>query len=259
MEGSKATRKAWVGGNWKCNGNRESIKKLVDDLNAGSSSTNGVEVVVAPPFVYIETAQATLNKEAYAIAVQNLYHKSGAFTGEISAEMVKDLNVPWAILGHSERRHVFGETDELMGPKTAQALALGIYVAACVGEKLDEREAGRTNEVVFAQLKAIAANVKDWSKVVIAYEPVWAIGTGKTASPEQAQEVHKDIREWLTANVSAEVSAATRIVYGGSVKPDNAADLAKQPDVDGFLVGGASLKASDFLPIVSAASHKAAL
>eukprot|EP01087_Luapelamoeba_hula_P021098 TRINITY_DN730_c0_g1_i1.p1 TRINITY_DN730_c0_g1~~TRINITY_DN730_c0_g1_i1.p1 ORF type:complete len:269 (-),score=67.45 TRINITY_DN730_c0_g1_i1:64-849(-) len=254
MEGA-AARKPWVGGNWKCNGSRDATKKLVEDLNAGSVPGSQVDVVVSPSFLYIQTVQSTLTKEI-AVAAQNLHHKSGAFTGEVSVEMVKDLDIPWVILGHSERRHVFGESDELIAQKTAQALAHGIKIAACVGEKLEEREADKTKEVVFAQLKAISGSVKEseWGNVVIAYEPVWAIGTGKTASPEQAQEVHAEIRKWLSDNVSAQVSASTRIVYGGSVKADNAEELAKQGDVDGFLVGGASLKAADFLPIIQAAA-----
>merc|ERR1712117_896737 len=155
------------------------------------------------------------------------------------------------LLGHSERRHVFGETDELIGEKVAFALEQGLNIIPCIGEKLEERQAGKTNDVCFKQLKAIADKVSDWSKVVIAYEPVWAIGTGKTATPEQAQEVHELLRKWISANISAEVAASIRIIYGGSVTGGNCKELAKKPDIDGFLVGGASLK-PEFVEIINA-------
>ena len=165
--------------------------------------------------------------------------------------MLKDLNIDWVILGHSERREIFKESDEEIGQKVAHALKAGLKVMACVGEKLEEREADKTTEVVFRQLAAIAKHVQDWTHVVIAYEPVWAIGTGKVATPQQAQEVHKDIRGWLKKNVSAHVAESTRIMYGGSVNGGNAATLAQEEDVDGFLVGGASLK-PEFVTICNA-------
>ncbi|XP_026698811.1 triosephosphate isomerase [Athene cunicularia] len=165
--------------------------------------------------------------------------------------MIKDIGATWVILGHSERRHVFGESDELIGQKVAHALAEGLGVIACIGEKLDEREAGITEKVVFEQTKAISDNVKDWSKVVLAYEPVWAIGTGKTATPQQAQEVHEKLRGWLKSHVSDAVAQSTRIIYGGSVTGSNCKELASQHDVDGFLVGGASLK-PEFVDIINA-------
>ncbi|KAJ1551351.1 triosephosphate isomerase [Cladochytrium tenue] len=167
--------------------------------------------------------------------------------------MLKDIGVSWTILGHSERRDIFGESDEFVGKKVAYAIAQGLSVIACVGEKLEHREAGLTSEVVFRQLKAIAAELKpaDWAAVVVAYEPVWAIGTGKVATPAQAQEVHKDIRGWLTENVSAEVAEATRILYGGSVNAKNSTELQKELDIDGFLIGGASLT-GDFATIAAA-------
>jgi triosephosphate isomerase len=165
--------------------------------------------------------------------------------------MIKDLGCEWVILGHSERRHIFGESDELIADKVLHALDAGLSVIACIGEKLDEREAGNTEAVVFRQTKAIADKIKSWDKVVLAYEPVWAIGTGKTATPEQAQEVHAKLRDWLKANVSEQVAKKTRIIYGGSVTADNAKDLVKGGDIDGFLVGGASLK-PDFIHIVNA-------
>lgn len=165
--------------------------------------------------------------------------------------MIKDVGCGWVILGHSERRNIFEETDELVGEKVFQALAEGLKVIACIGELLSEREAGKTMEVVSRQIKAIADKVADWNNVVIAYEPVWAIGTGVTATPEQAQEVHRMLRGWLQDNVSGEVSSKTRIIYGGSVNAKNCKELAKNEDVDGFLVGGASLK-PEFVQIINA-------
>lgn len=165
--------------------------------------------------------------------------------------MLKDIGIEWVILGHSERREIFRETDDEIGLKVAHALKAGLKVMACIGEKLEEREANKTTEVVVRQLAAIAKHVSDWTNVVIAYEPVWAIGTGKVATPDQAQEVHKDIRAWLKEKVSAEVAEATRIMYGGSVNGGNAATLAKEEDIDGFLVGGASLK-PEFVTICNA-------
>lgn len=175
--------------------------------------------------------------------------KTGAYTGEIAADMIADNGIDWVITGHSERRTIFKESDELVAEKTEYAISKGISVIACIGELLEEREAGNTMKVNERQLTAIAAKVSDWSKVVVAYEPVWAIGTGKVATPAQAQEVHKALRSWLAANVSAEVAEATRIIYGGSVKPKNSDELAGQPDIDGFLVGGASLK-PDFIAVI---------
>ncbi|XP_055136835.2 triosephosphate isomerase isoform X2 [Symphalangus syndactylus] len=208
------SRKFFVGGNWKMNGQKLDPK--------------------------------------IAVAAQNCYKvTNGAFTGEISPGMIKDCGATWVVLGHSERRHVFGESDELIGQKVAHALAEGLGVIACIGEKLDEREAGITEKVVFEQTKVIADNVKDWSKVVLAYEPVWAIGTGKTATPQQAQEVHEKLRGWLKSNVSDAVAQSTRIIYGGSVTGATCKELASQADVDGFLVGGASLK-PEFVDIINA-------
>merc|ERR1712055_498952 len=175
----------------------------------------------------------------------------GAFTGEQSPQMVLDCGAKWAVLGHSERRNVFGETDQLIGEKVGFALQAGLNVIPCFGEKLEEREAGKTMEVCYQQLTAIANNVSDWSRVVLAYEPVWAIGTGKTASPAQAQEVHSAVRKWLAEKAGPTVAAETRILYGGSVTAANCRELAACPDIDGSLVGGASLK-PDFIKIINA-------
>ncbi|XP_064642924.1 triosephosphate isomerase-like [Lineus longissimus] len=248
-------RKFFVGGNWKMNGSKASISALVDNLNK-----NGVvettEVVVAPPPVYLDFTREKLNK-AFGVAAQNCYKcASGAFTGDISPEMIKDCGCEWVILGHSERRHVFGESDQLIGEKCAYALKAGLKIIPCIGEKKEEREAGKTEEVCFRQLEAIKANVNDWSRVVLAYEPVWAIGTGLTATPEQAQEVHAQLRKWLADNISAEVSANLRILYGGSVNAKNCNELAAKPDVDGFLVGGAALK-PEFIEIIKSGKNQA--
>lgn len=247
-----SNRKFFVGGNWKMNGNKQSIDGICQFLNESGCNPN-TEVVVAPPAIYLEYVRQKLDQRI-GVSAQNCYKvASGAFTGDNSAEMVKDVGCGWVILGHSERRHVFGESDQLVGEKVAFSLKTGLSVIPCVGEKLDEREAGQTTNVCFRQLKAIADNTSDWSRVVIAYEPVWAIGTGKTATPAQAQEVHAEIRKWLAENVSRDVAASVRILYGGSVTADNCRELASQPDIDGFLVGGASLK-PDFIKIINARS-----
>ena len=251
-------RKFFVGGNWKCNGTIDEVKKIVNLLNDGKvPSPDCVEVVVSPPYVFLPLVKSTLRPD-FQVAAQNCWvKKGGAFTGEVSAEMLKNLEVPWVILGHSERRALLGETNEFVGDKVAYALSQGLKVIACVGETLEQREAGSTVEVVAAQTKAIAEKVKDWTNIVLAYEPVWAIGTGKVASPAQAQEVHCELRKWLHANTSPEVAASTRIIYGGSVNGANSKELAGQPDLDGFLVGGASLK-PEFIDIINAAEVKKA-
>lgn len=231
------------------NGDKASIDKIVAFLNAGPRDPN-VEVVVAPPAPYLEYVKERVQKPI-EVSAQNAYKvPKGAFTGEISPAMLKDLGLNWVILGHSERRHIFGESDELVAEKVVHALAEGLSVIFCCGEKLDEREAGQTKDVNYRQIQALIAKKVDWSKIVIAYEPVWAIGTGKTATPEQAQEVHAWIREYLNEKASPEVAENTRILYGGSVTAENAAELGKKPDVDGFLVGGASLK-PDFIKIIN--------
>ena len=174
----------------------------------------------------------------------------------LSPDMIKDLGLEWVILGHSERRIIFKESDEVIGKKISHAIATGLKVIACIGEQIEEREANQTEEVLSKQLKAAASSIKDWSKVVIAYEPVWAIGTGKTATPDIAQTTHNFIRNWLKQNVSEEVSNTTRILYGGSVKSSNSKELAALPDVDGFLVGGASLISQEFVDIINSVVAK---
>jgi len=235
------------------NGNKASIDAIAKNLK--DCAADGVDVVVSPPTLYLEYTRKAVKKEI-GVAAQNCYKcEKGAFTGDISPEMIKDVGCEWVILGHSERRNVFGESDELVGEKVKYALSTGLKVIPCIGEKLEEREAGTTNDVVFKQMKAIIANVEagKWCDVVIAYEPVWAIGTGKVATPEQAQQVHLDLRKWLADNVSADVAKSVRIIYGGSVSGGNCKELAKKEDIDGFLVGGASLK-PEFSEIINARS-----
>jgi len=246
-------RQFFVGGNFKMNpASREAKRKLVDALNEASLDPN-VEVVIAPPSIYLIPV-AELVRNGVKVAAQNCYIKlSGAFTGEISPAQLADAGIPYVILGHSERRTLFHESSELVAEKTRVALDNGLSVILCVGETLQEREANKTAEVVQEQLKPVVKLLKDedWAKVVIAYEPVWAIGTGKVATSAQAQQAHADIRAFLVKSVSPAVAESTRIIYGGSVTAANAKELATQPDVDGFLVGGASLK-PEFVDIVNA-------
>jgi len=211
-----------------------------------------VEVVVSPPALYLIPLAESIRKDI-KIAAQNCYFKdSGAFTGEISPAQLVDAQIPYVILGHSERRTLFHETSEEVAQKTSAALAKGLSIILCIGETLHEREAGETGKVCQSQLKAVVDVLKesDWSKIVIAYEPVWAIGTGKVATPQQAQEAHADIRSFLSKAVSSAVADSTRIIYGGSVNGGNCKELSTLPDVDGFLVGGASLK-PEFVQIVN--------
>lgn len=240
-----------MGGNWKMNGNRASIDEICGWLAAGPLDP-AVEVVVGVPGCYLHYVSQKLTATQVAVAAQNCYKAAnGAFTGELSPGMIQDCGASWVILGHSERRNVFGEADQMVGEKVGFALQAGLSVIPCIGEKLEEREADQTTEVVFRQLSALKPHITDWTRVVLAYEPVWAIGTGKTATPAQAQEVHQAIRGWLAEQVSQEVANATRILYGGSVSAANCRELAQCPDIDGSLVGGASLK-KDFIQIVNA-------
>ena len=256
---SSSLRRTFVGGNWKCNGTLDFASKFPKDVlrNLAFDQKN-VDVVVAPSAIHIPTVQQALAGSHVQVSAQNSsLTGNGAFTGEMSAEMIVDHGLNWVILGHSERRHVFGESDEVVGKKTARALEHGLSVMACIGEQLSEREAGKTDAVNARQLAAIREHVSDWSKIVVAYEPVWAIGTGVTASPEQAQEAHEVVRSWIKSNVSAEAANSIRILYGGSVTDKNADELIAKPDVDGFLVGGASLKPA-FHEIVRACNdHRA--
>lgn len=244
-----------VGGNWKCNGNIAFAKSFpVDVLNKLKFDPKKVEVVVAPTALHLSTVQSVL-KNNVNVATQNLsLTADGAFTGEFSVAMIKDMGVSYTLTGHSERRTLYGESDKDVAKKTKLAVDSGFTVLACIGELLQERESGKTKDVNNRQLNAIRELCDDWSNIVIAYEPVWAIGTGKTATPQIAQDTHAEIRQWLAANVSKEAAASVRILYGGSVTDANAAELIAMEDIDGFLVGGASLKPA-FTQIVDACQN----
>lgn len=229
---------------------------LAQAVAQGVKQANGVEIAVLPPSVYVHAVSAVLAGTPVRWGVQNVYWRpNGAYTGEISVAMAKDLGCSYVIIGHSERRHILGETDEDVNNKVRAVLAGGLSPIICVGETLEEREAGVTLAVVERQLLAALAGVSsaEANRVVIAYEPVWAIGTGRNATPEQAEEVHAELRKLLAGRYNGEMAGAIRIQYGGSVKPENARDLLGQPNIDGALVGGASLKADQFLQIVAAA------
>jgi len=240
-----------VGGNWKCNpGKVADATALVAKWKEVSFDKSKVEVVIAPAALHISTVMPDLEAIGMQVSAQNCSKTgAGAFTGEWSTEMLSDLGIGWTLIGHSERRSKYGETDEDTAVKVEKALAAGIKVMLCIGELLEEREAGKTDEVNKRQLAACIPKISDWDKIVIAYEPVWAIGTGKVATPDQAEETHAAIRAYLKEAVSAEVAEKVRIQYGGSVSPDNCADLISKPNIDGFLVGGASLKPT-FMDIV---------
>jgi triosephosphate isomerase len=236
--------------------NRQQAVELAKGVVAGAQKFPHVELAVCPPSIYLEAVRQVLASSAVGLGAQNMCHEaSGAFTGEISAAMLLDVGCQYVILGHSERRHLLGETDEQVNRKLLAALSAGLVPIVCVGELLKEREAGKTAEVIRRQFEGSLAGITadQMRKVVIAYEPVWAIGTGKVATPEQAQEVHLDLRKLIAARYNADLAQSIRIQYGGSVKPSNAADLLSQADIDGALVGGASLKAEEFLGIVAGA------
>ena len=245
-------RKPVIAGNWKMYKTVSAAVALVREIAEGVRE-GGPEVLVFPPFTAIVAVVQATRGTALRVGAQNMhFEKEGAFTGEVSPLMVKDTGATHVLLGHSERRHVFGEDDELVAKKTRAAVDAGLVPVVCVGETLPEREAGRTLEVVERQLERALRSLgaDDVGRAIVAYEPVWAIGTGKVATPEQAQEVHAFIRKRLAVTHGDPVAAATRVLYGGSVKPDNIGGLMAMPDVDGALVGGASLAASTFLPIV---------
>jgi len=253
-----ADRRPYVGGNWKMNLHRTECRDLAEGVNAGFKAGDQMDVAIFPAFPYLAEVAAVLERigGSVKLGAQDVYfEQNGAFTGEVSASMLKDVGVEVVLVGHSERRHVLGENDELINAKLLAALEAGFEVILCVGEKLDQREAGKTDAVNMAQTLAGLAGVQanQMSRVTIAYEPVWAIGTGKTATAEDAQLAHKHIREVLAFGLFDEdLAQSVRIQYGGSVKPSNAANLMAQPDVDGGLVGGASLKIQDFLEICEA-------
>lgn len=251
-------RRPLVAGNWKMNGSRVSIRALIEGIRRDLASVRTAEVAVCPPYPYLREVEDLLDGTAVAIGAQDVAeHDAGAYTGEVSARMLCDFGCRYAIVGHSERRQYYGDTDAVVAGKFACALASGLIPILCIGETLAEREAGRTEAVVGRQLAAVldGSGAKAFADAVIAYEPVWAIGTGRTATPQQAQAVHAFIRGALAARDGA-VAGAARVLYGGSVKAANAAELFAQADIDGGLIGGASLDPREFLAICRAADAK---
>ncbi len=245
-----------VAGNWKMNGSIAANTTLVSGIIAGSPANESVELLVCPPFPYLAAVSCSLSDSQVRLGAQSISeHESGAFTGETAGSMLREMGCEYAIVGHSERRALMGETSEIVAAKFQAALAAGLKPILCVGETLEQRAAGQTEAVIDEQLNTVldATGIDAFDSAVVAYEPVWAIGTGETASPEQAQDVHRHIRAVL-ADRNEDVAGKVRILYGGSVKGDNAAGLFSNPDIDGGLIGGASLKFEDFLAIADAAA-----
>jgi triosephosphate isomerase len=246
-------RTKFVAGNWKMNTTRNSAVELASAITKGA--LHGVQIGIAPPFVYLDVVREAIAGTPVLLGAQDVYFEnSGAFTGEISVDMLKDVGVKFVLTGHSERRHVIGESSALISKKAHAVYNAGLMLVHCVGETLDERDSGKTFEVVQAQLQELSDSIQDASRLVIAYEPVWAIGTGRNATDAQAQEVHGYIRGALAKRWSPVFADIVRIQYGGSMKPENARGLLAQPDVDGGLIGGAALKADSFLAIAAAAT-----
>lgn len=250
-------RRYLIAGNWKMNGSTGENRALVDGLLAGHSPSERAEMLLCPTFVHLRDVGSWIEGSGISLGAQNLSEQtsSGAFTGEILGTMLSDLDCDYVIVGHSERRTLYGETDDLVAARYQAAQSQGLTPILCVGESLEEREAGDTEAVVSRQIEAVltAAGVSTFAAAVVAYEPIWAIGTGHTATPEQAQEVHALIREMIRAQDDT-IAASLRLLYGGSVKGSNAGDLFAMEDIDGGLVGGASLSADDFLTIYAAAA-----
>jgi triosephosphate isomerase len=248
-------RKPFLAGNWKMNMDAVSAIALVKGIAAEVGHVEGIDIAVCPPFVYLQSVATALSASNISLGAQDVYFEAnGAFTGEVSCQMLKDVCCTYAIIGHSERRHVIGETDELINKKVSAAINGGLLPIFCVGELLEERQANKTNQVVSEQVKKGLAGIcqERILAVTIAYEPVWAIGTGLTATPQQAQDVHAMIRGLVEKLYNKTIAQQIRIQYGGSAKPSNTAELMSQPDVDGLLIGGASLKASDFAAMIKA-------
>ncbi|KAG5422289.1 TPI1 [Candida metapsilosis] len=242
-------RQFFVGGNFKANGTKSSVKSIIDNLNK-QDLPKDVQVVIAPPSLYLDLAVEENKQPTVEVGAQNVFNKgTGAFTGEICAEQVLDLGAKWTLTGHSERRTIIKESDEFIAEKTKYALDKGLSVILCIGETLEERKGGITLDVCARQLDAVSKIVKDWSKIVLAYEPVWAIGTGLAATPDDAEETHKGIREHLVKTIGKDQAEKLQILYGGSVNGKNAPEFRDKVNVDGFLVGGASLK-PEFVDII---------
>lgn len=251
-------RKKIVAGNWKMNNNSQQAKDLIADLIAKKPENTETKIVIAPSFISLEAAVEQTAGESIIVAAQNMHQaENGAYTGEVSVNMLKGIKVNTVILGHSERRAYFGETNSLLAEKVNTAIKHNLTVIFCFGEELADRQSATHFDVVESQLREGLFHLgeADWANIVLAYEPVWAIGTGETASPDQAQEMHAFIRTLLRNNVGNKIAEETSILYGGSVKADNAREIFSKPDVDGGLIGGASLKADDFLAIVNAMQH----
>jgi triosephosphate isomerase len=249
-------RRKFIAGNWKMNTSRAEGIALASAIAAKVGASSEVEVAVCPPDVYLEAVGQAIKNSAVGLGGQNCYHEAkGAFTGEVSPQMLRDIGCTYVILGHSERRQYFKESNQDVNRKLRSSLGAGLVPIVCVGETLDQRQAGQTAAVVREQIDGSLAGLPadELLKVVIAYEPVWAIGTGVVATPQQAEEVHADLRKLLESRYNSELASQVRIQYGGSVNAENAASLLKQPNIDGALVGGASLKADSFLAIVAAA------
>jgi triosephosphate isomerase (TIM) len=247
-------RKPIIAGNWKMNKTSTEARELAGKLIPLVSGVKDRDIVLAPPFTSIPAVAETIKGTNMALSAQDLFwEEMGAFTGEISAEMLLDLGCKYVIIGHSERRQFFCETDETVNKKVRQALKKGLLPIVCVGELLSEREAGKANEVIERQVAGALMGVAaaEMQKIVIAYEPVWAIGTGKTATPDQANEIHAFIRQKIKSMYTSDVAGALRIQYGGSVTPENVSTLMAMPDIDGALVGGASLKPDSFAALVN--------
>lgn len=252
-------RRPVIAGNWKMNLDRREALTLAEAIARRAGQRSHVDLVICPPSVYLDAVGRALSGSSVGLGAQNMYHEAaGAFTGEISPAMLVDLGCRYVILGHSERRHILGETDGQINRKVVAALAAGLTPLLCVGELLEEREAGQTAAVIRRQFDGslAALSPEQMERVIVAYEPVWAIGTGKVATPQQAQEVHLDLRKLIASRYNDGLAQTVRILYGGSVKAANAAELLSQPDVDGALVGGASLNADEFLAIAAGAPHK---
>ena len=247
-------RRPFVVGNWKMNLLLADARALLIALREGLAGCTSVDVGIAPSAVLLMPMCKAIAESIIQLGAQNAYNEdSGAFTGEIAPPMLVDAGCKFVIIGHSERRAIFGESGELLGKKVQASLAAGLDVIYCIGETLEQREGGRTEAVLQQQLSEVMVADLEWQRVTIAYEPVWAIGTGRTATPDQAQTTHRFVRGWLNRKYGDAASAAIRILYGGSVKPSNAKELMSMADIDGALVGGASLKADDFLAIIRAA------
>jgi triosephosphate isomerase len=250
------TRRPFVGGNWKMNGDLAGGVELAEAVSAGSrDAVMAIDMAVFPAFPYLQSVGRALGHSGVALGAQDLSAEAnGAFTGEVSAEMLLDLGVQWVLVGHSERRHSIGESEGLVADKLRMALESGLRAVLCVGETGAERRAGQAHEVVSRQLTSALGSVEreEWSRLVIAYEPVWAIGTGVSATPSDARQAHQEIRSTLKSLYDAELSEAARVVYGGSLSPGNVTSIVAEPGVDGGLVGGASLRAGDFLAIADA-------